>query len=651
KGLFLSFLILVIPGMLLTDDIKAGKSDAMPAESILKRELLLFEEIPMVVTAFKKPQKISDAPSAMYVITEKDIRQSGVLKLEDLFRLVPGMDVMSINRQTSGVSARGFNSEFANKLLVLIDGRSVYLPVFGGLVWNSLPLFMENIKQIEIMRGPGATLYGANAFNGVINIITKEPGEGEGNYISGTFGSNETRKGVYINEGRTNKIDYRFSAGYEEEEGYHKNDAFADFKRFPKATARVTYNLSNTSNLQFFGGILQGEQGQISPWISMLVEESKSEGLTDYEMLRYENSFSEHSDISLQLYRNELNFEISSLDVDTSTIDFEGQYSFDGGRNVLVTGGNVRRNYVKSTIFNDGEAVDEFEFGLFAQHEYRLLNNLSFVTGIKMQHSERIDEKFSPRFTILYTPVKNHVFRVSVGKAYRNPTIYEAFDTITLYPFPFPLSWLRLKSSGHRYLRPESIIAYELGYRSRLDENTNFSLELYLNEMNDLIEHIPVKYFPPGGQIIPLEVSPRNRSDARAMGIEVGISHYFFPWCKAFLNYTFQDIENTSTHNKIRSSPQNKLNGGIYCTFENGASFSCWASYVGKTATEPTMKGLEPSIRIGDYTRLDARIARTFMKNNLEIAIVGQNLLEGNHYEYPGVEVERMFFGTFSYKF
>ncbi len=144
-----------------------------------------------VTSASKKEEKFSHTPAAMFVINQEDIRRSGLTSIPELLRMVPGLDVAHIDANTWAISSRGFNSQFANKMLVLIDGRTVYSPTFSGVYWEALDMVLENIERIEVIRGPGATLWGANGVNGVINIISKSAEETQGALLSASVGSQE----------------------------------------------------------------------------------------------------------------------------------------------------------------------------------------------------------------------------------------------------------------------------------------------------------------------------------------------------------------------------------------------------------------------------------------------------------------------------
>ena len=189
---------------------ESKKAEIIPSKAVPKRELLLMMEIPIVITAARKEQPITEAPSTISVITEEDIRQSGAINLPDILRMVPGLDIMSVRLSDFNVTARGFNHLTANGMLSLIDGRSVYLDFLGTTLWDELPFVLEDIKRIEIIRGPGSALYGANAFHGVVNIITKSPRDLKGTLCKAVVGQLSTHLGSVIHAGVTDKLGYKF---------------------------------------------------------------------------------------------------------------------------------------------------------------------------------------------------------------------------------------------------------------------------------------------------------------------------------------------------------------------------------------------------------------------------------------------------------
>jgi len=213
-----------------------------------------------VYSVSKTEEKFMESPSAVYTITSADIKHSGAKKITDIFRLVPGVDVADINSYYTGVQARGYSffPKYARQMLVLIDGRTVYSPQINTTFWDQIPVFVENVERVEVIKGPNAALYGANAFNGVINIITKNLVDTKGGFLSTTVGNRETSGSTVRIGGSSKKFSYRATAGYHETKGF--SGARNRFRK-PQATLRADYKIDRTSNLSFHSGYAGGGPG------------------------------------------------------------------------------------------------------------------------------------------------------------------------------------------------------------------------------------------------------------------------------------------------------------------------------------------------------------------------------------------------------
>ena len=248
-----------------------------------------------IITASRGAQKLSDAPNAVYVLTAEDIKRSGAVDIPEVLRLVPGIDVAAIYGNSYAVSARGFNDRFAQRMLVMIDGRSIYTSFFGGVFWENEEVFLEDIERIEIIRGPGGTMWGANSLNGVINIITRDPEEDQGLMVTGKAGSKNYREAVTsYSETLAEKFSYRITGGYREDEGTR---GVHDYRRVPKGTGRAKYKLSDDTTLQFFAGV---NESQIGLDVTNYTTRSNAHVRNNYEMLRFEHQFSNTSQLQIQ---------------------------------------------------------------------------------------------------------------------------------------------------------------------------------------------------------------------------------------------------------------------------------------------------------------------------------------------------------------
>ncbi|HDL65127.1 MAG TPA: TonB-dependent receptor, partial [Proteobacteria bacterium] len=208
--LFILFLLLApVNNSTLGEEIGAEYPELSPEE-------LAWIEIPEVITPARIAQPITEAPSSVSVITAEEIHRSGLTNIPDILRRLAGVDVMALSPSDINVGIRGLNGTVSNKILVMIDGRSVYMDFYGTTIWSTLPILLEEIKRIEVVRGPGSALYGANAFSGVINIITKTPEEQKDTLISASAGTNNTYQGTAITAGNLNDLGYKLALGWKE---------------------------------------------------------------------------------------------------------------------------------------------------------------------------------------------------------------------------------------------------------------------------------------------------------------------------------------------------------------------------------------------------------------------------------------------------
>ena len=595
-----------------------------------------------VISASKREQKLSEAPNAIYVITAEDIKRSGAVDVPDLFRLVPGMDVVNVYGGTYGACARGFNERFVSRMLVMIDGRSIYTAFFGGVFWENEQVFLEDIERIEVIRGPGATLWGANAVHGVINIITKDPDEDQGLMVTGKAGSKNYRENVTrYSDTIADKFSFSVTGGYREDEGTR---GVNDYRRVPKATGRVKYQLSDSSTVQFFAGFNESESGME---LTLFTPRTDAHIRSNYQMLRLEHQFSDTSQFHFQVYRD--SYEIHSTDkavkVDEDKYDVELQHSFSlGDKHHFVWGGNYRSTEVDSKFLNPTSDHDDL-IGLFLQDEFTILDNLSFIAGVKYEHNSFTGGDWSPRGCILYSPGSNHHFRFSVSRAYRTPT----FFADKAYLRPFLPEWLQAINvalvKGNEHLDPEEMTAIEFGYRTTLFRKIGLNVECYYNELDKVIDAVtPVK-------LRPLQLSVDNSYNAIAKGIEVSVDVPITPWWMVRANYTFQEMENKRENKDILGTPKHKFNIWSSFTFTNGFSLDLMAHYVDDTK----WSGLGENVTVDDYVRLDIRISQKLFNDRVELSFTGQNITDKLHPEYSDslvtYELERLLYGqiTFNY--
>jgi len=322
-----------------------------------------------VISASRRGQKLSEAQNAIYVITADDIARSGAVDLPDLLRMVPGVDVVNFNGNSYGVSSRGFNERYAQRMLVIVDGRNMYKTFFGNVFWENDEIFLEDIKQIEVIRGPGATMWGANSASGVINIITKDPEDDQGYMLKARTGTRSMRNSMArLSDSLSEKLSCSLTAGYHEDSG---NRSVHDSRETPQITARLKYKFSNSSVLNFFAGAKEADFGLD---LSMYTTRTDIAAKSNYQMLRWNYDFGESSKFMLQTYRDYVDARTDDriINAQEEKRDIEFQHSFEfGDHHYFLWGGHYCNTRVDSNYLRSGTDHDD-TIGLFVQTEFNL---------------------------------------------------------------------------------------------------------------------------------------------------------------------------------------------------------------------------------------------------------------------------------------
>ena len=283
--------------------------------------------------------------------------------------------------------------------------------------------------------------------------------------------------------------------------------------------------------------------------------------------------------------------------------------------------------------------------GGFLQDTFTIFDNLDFIAGIKYETNSFTGGDWSPRGCILYSPVSNHHLRFAVSRSYRTPAYFEN-SAYSIRNLPAPLPPLPFAIVvGNKHMDAEKLTAYELGYRTTLFSRVGLNVELYYNDIKDVIENVRLR------KIWPMVISWDNAFNAISKGVEISANYPITPWWQLKANYTYQEIENKRANKDIRGVPKHKFNIWSSFTFNNGFSLDLMAMYVDETK----WTGLLEDVKVDDYVRLDMRIAQKFFNDKLEIAFVGQNLTDKLHPEISdgigSYEVERLLYGQITFKY
>ncbi len=625
-------------------------------EAYPKRELLFFEEIPIVISATKVEQPITESPSSISVITAEDIRRSGATNIADLLRRVPGLDVLRISPSDAQISARGFNESNNNDVLLLIDGRSAYVDFFGIVVWDDLPIVLEEIERIEIIRGPGSALYGANAFSGVINIITKTPEQAKGTTLSATVGEFDTYTWTFMNANVFDKWSYKTVASWNEANSFE--DREENNHEMFKGSALLQYEFDTDSRIYVSAGVNDGDGNTLTRTSGF-----ERDGTFGYAKLNYD-----YGDWKFQGFYNLIDIDVIASDgeersVVNNTFDIEMQHSFDPWEKHTVTwGANYRHNRVTSHEIIGRNERDDL-LSLFVQDQYRMLDDMTFTTGIRFDSHPLTGLHFSPRASLVYEPWESHIFRASVSRAFRNPSSVESYLDLNILLAP----GATLSAIGNRDLDAEEITSFEIGYQTRLfDSKLHFKVDTFYNILDEIIEFRQEDFtLPPPPP--PFVLDYENMGKATAYGAEVSLAYHFSERLSAYFNYSYQELKArddgiqfqiNEDGDVIDSSPKHKINAGVYGELENGLNGSIDLSYVDETAfgffdSESTPIPLQPTVvELDDYTRIDARIGYKFRDPEVDVSLIVQNAFDDAHKEFPqGELLQRQVFFQVSGRF
>lgn len=631
-------------------------------------ELLTIE----VTSVAKKRQRVEDAPAAVFVITSEDIRRSGATRLTDVFRMVPGVQVGENDSNSVAVSARGFNERLSNKLLVLIDGRAIYRSVLSGVFWDQVLVPLQEIERIEVVRGPGATLWGANAVNGVINVITKHPVDTQEGLVSIGGGNNELGR-VYTRWGGLLGDDgaYRFYARGDIREGLvdAEGNQINENARAIQTGFRVDWEPTGTDAFTFQGDVQRGELESIATTAALIPGFPDLVSTHDYYgfnlLGRWVRSGTRYGDTSVQgfvdfLDRGELGSEISSL---VAGLEFQhtlptiGRHELIWGTNLQITVDSVEGDLVR---LGEGRDVNRL-FGLFVQDEIALIDEeLKLTLGTKLEYNDFSGFEIQPSARLFWRPAPELAFWGAVSRAVRTPALYEDSLQIVLPPFepgsalnpgPFPL---QVGIVGSENLRAEDLYAFELGTRFDVTDAVSVDIAGYYNRYENLIvlDNDPL-VFGPGG--ILQTVSFVNGGEATSFGAEISADWRVNDWWRLRGAYSYQNIDYTGdADTSIDSSDrfegltprhQGSLRSQFDLTPEVELDF--WFR---------TQSGLTES-GVAGYVDMDVRLGWR-PRADLELSITGRNLLQGQRQDFnqsiypsPPGQVERSVFGQIEFKF
>ncbi|WMJ09526.1 TonB-dependent siderophore receptor [Nitrosomonas sp. sh817] len=609
-----------------------------------------------VTSASRRSQKLSEVPSAIFVITQDDIRRSGATSIPEALRMAPGVEVARIGTDKWAISIRGFNGRFANKLQVMMDGRSVYNPLFAGVQWEQQDTMMEDIERIEVIRGPNAAVWGANAVNGVINIITKKAADTQGVLLSAGGGSFEhgfagARYGGKINEETPFRI---YAKGFTRD---HTHSLTGENINDQWHSARGGFRIDHHRGIDQFtlqGDIFYNSYGDRLDKSALSAPIIRIESARGHDeggnlRLRWDRTYSEKSAIMLQTYYDRVDYRAltgSIYRAESFDIDFQHRFPLHE-KHDLTWGANYRlyRNKEFDTelvLFSPRAQINHMA-SVFIRDEITLLpERLRLNLGSRFDHNDFTGMEIQPNARLMWTPDDQNSIWMAVSRAVRIPSRAEndiQLNTRTLNAIPgspallpFPVLAQLMGSSN---FKSEKLIAYEMGYRHQFSPQASIDISGFYNDysqLRDLSIGSPLFHtsFPPH-LILPIGLT--NKASGQTYGVETSIEWRPNEKWRLQGNYSYLNMNihsdsalkqiDPTTGSADKVSPHHQVSLRSNYDFSEKLQLNLWLRYVSRV----------DFYRIPGYVTMDAKIAHKPLKN-VELFIVGQNLASQNHREF-----------------
>jgi iron complex outermembrane recepter protein len=614
-----------------------------------------------VTSVAKEPEPYLEAPAAIQVITGDEIRRSGASSIPEALRLADNLDVAQKNSHDWAISARGFNTALGNKLLVLIDGRTVYTPLFGGVFWDQQDYLLQDIDRIEVISGPGGTLWGANAVNGVINIVTKSAQNTQGLYVEGGGGSQlRDFGGARYGGTLASNVYYRVYGKYFDRNSEVLSDGSdaSDSWNMGQGGFRVDALPSLQNTLTLEGDYYAGHENEPT---------GGRANVAGGDILgRWSHTFENDSDMSLQLYYDRTHladpiptstdpFEPAGTltdDLDTYDVDFQHRFHL-GERNNVVWGLGYRFTHEVDRNAPGLEflppTLDQNLYSGFVQDEILLIKNLYFILGTKVEHNDYTGFEEEPSVRLQWNVTPKQMIWGAISRAVRTPSRVDEDEQL---PTGLPAGYPQDLLTGSSNFVSETLIAFELGYRAEFGQKVSASISTFYNLYNDIRST-----GTNSATVFPLVF--QNNLKGETYGAELSADYQVFDWWRLHGGYDllkenlyvksgaydFNDALNETADPQQQFAVRSSMNLPENIEFDAGLR---WVDtlHINNGASVGTV----PS-----YFELNARLAWHPAKN-LELAIVGQNLLHDHHpeYGYPGptqVQINRGVYGKISWQF
>ena len=623
-----------------------------------------------VSSASRKPQKLEDTAAAIQVITRQDIRRSGITSLPELLRLAPGMQVARIDGGSWAISSRGFNAKNSDNLLVMLDGRVLQTLTFTGVYWDAQDVVLEDIERIEVIRGPGGTLWGANAVTGVINIITQSAHATQGGMASGVIGNYEhqgmARYGGQLGEAGHFRI-------------YAKDGAQQDFSQASGVTAHDQHNLRSAgfradldmsagNSLTVQGDTYRGASDHTGSSVSLSPPANTPFGYTidlngSNLLARWKSALSVTDELAFQFYYDTYQRRYFNLDERRDTYDLDSQYRFQSGEaHDIVLGAGYRQtsDHMGNTFvvsYLPASRTDSVISAFFQDEITLRKDNLHLIVGSKFEHNDYTGFEYEPNLRLRWKIDERQTAWAAVSRAVHTPSRTDADGQVSATALPGPGGIANvIQTQGNPAIQSEHVVSYEAGYRASPSEQVQMDVAAFYSEHRNLMTFESATSYlvtnSPNYRVLPQVAF--NNANATTHGMELATNWRLddqwqvkaaYTWLKMDISRNASSKDNT-IETEVGRSPQNQFQFHLLHSPTDQIDLDTALYYVDSL----------PSLKVPAYTRVDARVGWR-ARRDLELSLTGRNLLDPGHPEFINPsgprtsEIPRSILGAATWKF
>ena len=620
----------------------------------------LFFDMPIVLSANRLEQPVSEAAVSISVIDRETIEATGARTIPEILRLIPGMQVGYSGNEFGDepryvVAYHGQSDQYSKQMQVLVDGRSIYEPFFGGINWKSVPVNIDDIERIEVSRGPNLATYGSNSFQAAINIITRTAAEDQGSYLRANAGNHDIADLTYRYGGSSGKLDYRVTASTLNDDGLDSGNQFdhPDDTQSNNIDYRLDYQINNSNSISYQGGYGSNRQQADRNHEDIIPTERTIDNTQLFQFIKWENVIDSENTLLMQYYYNLSDKEdryssepIPAAPFDTFILDVDADIKAER-HNLELThfitpneslklwwGLSAQADQVTSPLYLvSDEKVTHENYRIFANIEWFLNKKNMLNVGGLVEKNDFSKTEFSPRISLTHAFSRKHKVRVGVSQAIRSPFIYEALgelsysQELTSGGTATGLTLLENVIRGNIELENEKIISHEVAYFGEfMDASLLFNARLFYDKVSSYIDTLKETDTPPGDPSTILYDDVvlvfRNPIDNTTQGLELELDYHIDHSLRLIASGAIININSNSLAMTL-SAPQHSFSLFLTKSFNEKYHGSVGYYYV-EDFTWTDSRGT------GDYNILDIRASRNFRfkKTHGSLSIVLKNLLD-----------------------